>query len=89
LHALQELVQAAGLEHPNQITAAHIVRRVSDSDVRLLVNQLPLVRPGALLDASEGRGDWPHNVYRLYWPLASAHSFKPVAEPALHAAIDD
>ena len=89
LHALQELVQAAGLEHPKQITAAHIVRRVSDSDVRLLVNQLPLVRPGALLDASEGRGDWPHNVYRLYWPLASAHSFKPVAEPALHAAIDD
>ncbi|MBK7061811.1 MAG: FMN-binding glutamate synthase family protein [Rubrivivax sp.] len=89
LHALQELVQAAGLEHPNQITAAHIVRRVSDSDVRLLVNQLPLVRPGALLDATEGRGDWPHNVYRLYWPLASAHSFKPVAEPALHAAIDD
>jgi len=89
LHALQERVQAAGLEQPNQITAAHIVRRVSDSDVRLLVNQLPLVRPGALLDASEGRGDWPHNVYRLYWPLASAHSFKPVAEPALHAAIDD
>jgi hypothetical protein len=46
------------------------VRRVSDSDVRLLANQLPLVKPGALLDAIAGRADWPHNVYRLYWPMA-------------------
>jgi hypothetical protein len=50
LHALQELVQAAGLKHPNEITASHIVRRTADSDVRLLANQLPLVAPGALLD---------------------------------------
>jgi len=77
LHALLELVQAAGLNHPNQITASHIVRRVGDSDVRLLANQLPLVKPGALLDAIAGRADWPHNVYRLYWPMASAHSFQP------------
>ena len=79
LQALQELVQAAGLHHPGEITAAHIVRRVADSDVRLLANQLPLVPPGALLDAIEGRADWPHNVYRLYWPMASAHSFQPRA----------
>ncbi len=76
LHALQELVQAAGLHHPSEITASHIVRRASDSDVRLLANQLPLLRPGQLLDAIEGRADWPHNVYRLYWPMASAHSFQ-------------
>lgn len=76
LHALKELVQAAGLNHPNEITASHIVRRASDTDVRLLANQLPLVRPGALLEAVEGRADWPHNVFRLYWPMASAHSFK-------------
>jgi glutamate synthase domain-containing protein 2 len=77
LHALKELVQAAGLEHPNQITANHIVRRASDSDVRLLANQLPFVKPGALLAAIEGRGDWPHNVFRLYWPRAQAGSFQP------------
>ena len=79
LHALQELVQAAGLKHPNEITASHIVRRVSDSDVRLLASQLPLLAPGQLLDAIEGRADWPHNVYRLYWPMACAHSFQPQA----------
>jgi glutamate synthase domain-containing protein 2 len=77
LHALKELVQAAGLEHPNQITASHIVRRGADNDVRLLANQLPFVKPGALLAAIEGRGDWPHNVFRLYWPRAQAGSFQP------------
>jgi hypothetical protein len=78
LEALKELVQAAGLDHPNQITAAHIVRRLADNDVRLLANQLSFVKPGALLAAMEGRGDWPHNVFKLYWPLAQSRSFQAV-----------
>jgi hypothetical protein len=45
--------------------------------VRLLTNLLPLVKPGELLDAIEGRADWPHNVFRLYWPMARADSFAP------------
>ncbi len=79
LEALKELVQAAGLDHPNQITAAHIVRRMSDNEVKLLANQLAFVKPGSLLPAMEGRGDWPHNVFRLYWPLAQSDSFSPAA----------
>ncbi len=75
LMALKELVQAAGLQHPGEITANHIVRRVAAGEVKLLANQLPYVKPGALLAAIEGRGDWPHNVYRLYWPLARSDSF--------------
>jgi len=75
LMALKELVQAAGLDHPNRITASHIVRRASGSDVRLLANLLPFVAPGALLAAIEGRGEWPHKVFELYWPLASSDSF--------------
>ena len=77
LLALQELVQAAGLQHPREITPAHIVRRVADNDVRLLATQLPLLQPGELLDAVEGRRDWPHAVYRLYWPMADTHGFAP------------
>jgi glutamate synthase domain-containing protein 2 len=79
LHALKELVQAAGLAHPNRITPAHIVRRTSDSDVRLLANLMPFLEPGVLLDAIEGRADWPHNVYRLYWNMARSDSFQPLA----------
>jgi hypothetical protein len=77
LEALKELVQAAGLHHPNEINAFHIVRRAADHEVRLLANVLPFVQPGALLAAARGRIDWPHNVYRMYWPLASAESFAP------------
>jgi glutamate synthase domain-containing protein 2 len=79
LEALKELVQAAGLTHPNQIRATHIVRRGSDREVRLLANLLPFVQPGALLAAARGETLWPHAVYELYWPRAQAHSFAPLA----------
>ncbi|MBC7994087.1 MAG: FMN-binding glutamate synthase family protein [Rhizobacter sp.] len=70
LKALKELVQAAGLTHPGAITASHIVRRCNDHQVKLLENLLSFVRPGELLS-----GEMPHNVFKLYWPMASAHSF--------------
>jgi hypothetical protein len=78
LHALLELVQAAGLSHPCDITAHHIVRRISDTEVRQLSNLVMRVEPGALL----GPLDEQHNVFKLYWPGASAHSFQFVP-PAL------
>ncbi|MGS5089210.1 FMN-binding glutamate synthase family protein [Hydrogenophaga sp. A37] len=72
LHALQELVQAAGLHHPSEITAHHIVRRVNQNDVRLLATLLPEVPAGALLqDSIEGL----QNVYAYYWPQARADQF--------------
>jgi glutamate synthase domain-containing protein 2 len=78
LHALKELVQAAGLHHPNEIQAKHIVRRVAGDQVQVLVNQLPFVKPGALLAAMRGDAPWPHPVYQSYWPLAQANSFAPL-----------
>ena len=87
LKALKELVQAAGLTHPNEIGAYHIVRRAADHEVRLLANVLPYVQPGALLAALEGRGEWPHNVFKLYWPMASADSFAP-QQPGAGATSD-
>jgi glutamate synthase domain-containing protein 2 len=75
LHALKELVQAAGLAHPGDISASHIVRRSDDGSVSLLANQLPFVKPGALLAAIDGQGDWPHQVFKAYWPMASSASF--------------
>ena len=71
LKALQELVQAAGLKHPGDITAHHIVRRLNANEVRLLSNVLPQVKPGALLGDLEHQ----HSVFRLYWPQASATDF--------------
>ena len=74
LMALKELVQAAGLDHPSAIDASHIVRRNSEQGVKLLANLLPFVEPGALLD-----GEVSQQVFRTYWPMASAESFSRVA----------
>ncbi len=72
LHALKELVQAAGLRHPREITAHHIVRRLTDTEVRLLATIVMRVEPGSLLlpDVSG-----QHNVFKMYWPIARADRF--------------
>ncbi len=75
LHALQELVQAAGLTHPNQITADHILRRVSDFEVRRLSNLLVYLQPGELLAAERGELPWRQPGFEQYWRRARADSF--------------
>lgn len=73
LHALKELVQAAGLDHPHAITPHHIVRRGAEHKVKslaqLILTQLP---NGALLQ--ENFSSLPL-IYQQVWPLASADSF--------------
>lgn len=85
LHALQELVQAAGLRHPNEITAHHIVRRLDDTQVSLLSNLILRVEPGCLLKNLERQ----HKVFQNYWPLATAQSFQPLHEPVLRPSAAD
>jgi len=72
--ALKELVQAAGLKHPSEIDASHIVRRGSEHGVKLLANLLPFVKTGSLLE-----GDMSQQVFRTYWPMAEAKSFNRVS----------
>ena len=75
LFALKELMQAAGLHHPSEITADHIVRRVSGTEVRRLSNLLPFATEGALLAAERGEGAWPQAVFEQFWRRVSADSF--------------
>lgn len=75
LLALKELMQAAGLHHPSEITADHIVRRVSGTEVRRLSNLLPFATEGALLAAERGEGAWPQAVFEQFWGRVSADSF--------------
>lgn len=72
LEALKEMVQAAGLRHPQDITAFHIVRRISENEVRLLANIVPRVNTGALLDLDISD---EHKVYKNYWNKVTADSF--------------
>ena len=74
LHALKELVQAAGLMHPSDITAHHIVRRTTDQKVKSLAQSILTQLPdGALLQ--QNIGSLPL-IYRQSWPQASAESFQ-------------
>jgi len=70
LHALGELVGAAGLQHPGDLKPRHIVRRVSGSEIRLLSNLYKFLKPGELLVNPAA-----HAVYETYWAQASSRSF--------------
>jgi glutamate synthase domain-containing protein 2 len=72
LHALAELIGAAGLRHPGEFEPRHIVRRVSSNEIRLVANLYKFLKPGELLTNPEA-----HVVYEYYWPLATSKSFDP------------
>ncbi len=73
LHALQELIQAAGLQHPGDVTAHHIVRRSADHKVQSLAQMmLPQLPDGVLL--SDDLSALPV-IYRQTWPRVSADTF--------------
>ncbi len=73
LHALKELVQAAGVHHPNEITAHHIVRRSTDQKVRSLAQLILTQLPDRALLESDLQA--LPVIYRHAWPRASAESF--------------
>jgi glutamate synthase domain-containing protein 2 len=75
LHALAELLAAAGLEHPSNLKPHHVARRVSSNEIRLYSQLFPYLAEGELLG-----GDSPHPFYRQTWALASPDSFSLVGE---------
>ncbi|MES2193552.1 MAG: FMN-binding glutamate synthase family protein [Pseudomonadota bacterium] len=69
LHALAELLAAAGLEHPQQIRPIHFSQRNSTTEVLSFARLYPSLRPGELID---GTSD-PR--FREAWAMARAESF--------------
>ena len=80
LRALKELVEAAGLHHPGEIDAPHIVRRINKNEVRLLSMLLPEMPAGLLLkEHFEEESTHLSRVYELYWHRAQANSFSALS----------
>jgi len=73
LRALAELLGAAGLNHTSEVSPQHIVRRVNPNEVRLLSTLMKFISPGSLLI-----GQYEHEVYETYWPIARSDSFAPL-----------
>src|SRR5699024_9008341 len=84
LNALRELLQSAGLTHPDELTPYHIVRRISDSRIPLMAPVLKTLKPDALPYTLEH----PQHIVRLYWPFANAYSFAPRMSVAGEAPLD-
>lgn len=70
LRALKELLGAAGLSHPGQLTPEHILRRVSPVEVRSIGALYRFLKPGDLI------GKVPdHAVFQDFWAKARSDSF--------------
>ena len=76
LKTLKELVEAAGLHHPGEIDAPHIIRRINKNEVRLLSFLLPEMPAGLLLQAEhiDPSLNLPR-VFELYWHRSQAQNF--------------
>ena len=76
LKTLKALVEAAGLHHPGEIDAPHIIRRINKHEVRLLSFLLPEMPAGLLLTADhiDPSLNLPR-VFDLYWHRSQAQSF--------------
>lgn len=70
LKALAEMLAAAGLRHPAQVEARHLVRRQSASEIRLYSQLHVFLKPGELLS-----GNIEGEFYARMWEMARAESF--------------
>lgn len=78
MSALRELMCAAGLDHPEQLTPEHILRRVSPTEVRSIGALYRFLKPGDLI------GKVPeHAVFQDFWHRAHSHSFTAVVKEAV------
>src|ERR1700730_1179799 len=69
LHALAELIAAAGLDHPWQVRSIHFSQRTSTTEVQSFARLYPSLRPGELID---GTSDLR---FREAWAMARAETF--------------
>ncbi|CAM5586506.1 FMN-binding glutamate synthase family protein OS=Stutzerimonas stutzeri OX=316 GN=CXK95_12795 PE=3 SV=1 [Stutzerimonas stutzeri] len=72
LKALAEMLAAAGLSHPSELEAKHLVRRMSATEIKLFSQLHTFLAPGELL-AENLQGDF----YPRMWRMAQAESFEP------------
>ena len=70
LKALADMLGAAGLSHPDDLKAHHLVRRLSATEIKQFSELHIFLHPGELLD-----GSCSHTLYASNWARASAATF--------------
>jgi len=74
VHALADMLAAAGLTHPDELQPHHLVHRVSTTEIRQFDQVHSFLQPGALID---GTCKLPY--YRDNWARAQTTQFAPAA----------
>ena len=74
LAALAELIGAAGLRHPNDLTPLHMLKRVSSHEVKSFAELYTFLADKELLAGSG------HPLYAQTWNIAHASRFTPLPE---------
>ncbi len=72
LHALSDMLAAAGLSHPEQLEPHHLARRISGTGIEQYGDIHMLMQPNMLID-----GPCPSAFYAKQWAMAQANSFAP------------
>jgi glutamate synthase domain-containing protein 2 len=70
LHAFAEMIAAAGIRRPEDLKAHHLVRRVSQTEIRLFSQLHVFLEPGELLHEGSSR-----DFYTGAWKLARPDGF--------------
>jgi hypothetical protein len=76
LHALGELLGAAGLMSPSQVTTEHLMVRDEEGRAMPLADQVDTLAPGVLLQDLALVPSLPP-VFQRYWPLAQGSAWAP------------
>ena len=74
LNSLAELIGAAGLMHPNEITADYLMCRDASGEAIPYISKLPTVSAGALLQKVNSQLNLPQD-FKLYWNRALTNRF--------------
>ncbi|HZV08459.1 MAG TPA: FMN-binding glutamate synthase family protein, partial [Novosphingobium sp.] len=77
IHALHEIVVAAGLDNPGDFRPSHLRHRINVAEMRQMDEIYPFARPGELL------GGGGHPTLRRWWDAASPDSFRRVDDDRL------
>lgn len=77
IHALAEMLAAAGVRHPRELGPHHLFRRVSATEIKLVSQIHRFLEPGSLLNGGADKG-----FYQSCWAMAQSDSFDAiVADP--------
>lgn len=72
LHALADLLGAAGVHRPAELTAQHLMVRNAQGQARTLASTLDTLQPGQLTRGPAGQPPLP-SPFAEFWPASEAH----------------